>query len=64
MGSFRKLGVGDLLTMVVNTEEGWADLTINLNEFTHRFTLPSPVKFEDYHVGVHKCLYFAGFVLR
>ncbi len=40
VGTMRKLVVGDILQMRVNTVEGWCEFSLNRNEVTHRFTIP------------------------
>ena len=52
VGTFRKLRVGDVVSLVVNLEEGWCDLHVNLAEMTTRFTLGPGAKPGDYIVGV------------
>lgn len=41
VAQFRKLRVGDVLCCTVDTSEGWCDVSINQEEFTHRFAIPS-----------------------
>eukprot|EP01031_Cornospumella_fuschlensis_P038702 gene38702-47052_t len=48
VASFRKLRVGDVLTAIMDTIEGWCEISVNDTEFTHRFEgLPSGSR-DDY----------------
>jgi hypothetical protein len=41
MSTCRKLEVGDVLCAVVDTIDGWCEISLNDTEFVHRFTIPS-----------------------
>jgi hypothetical protein len=47
----RKLRQGDLLTMKIDVKNGIAELFVNHNEYTHRFTIP-PGRPSDYWLGL------------
>jgi hypothetical protein len=47
----RKLRQGDLLTIKVDVKNGTAELFVNHNEYTHRFTIP-PGRPSDYWFGL------------
>ena len=40
IGVFRKLRVGDTLCALVDTSEGWVEVSVNDHEFHHRFFIP------------------------
>lgn len=40
VGNFRKLKVGDTLSALVDTGEGWCEVSVNDQEFSHRFKIP------------------------
>lgn len=40
-GQFRKLATGDILSMMIDTVEGWCEIFVNDTEFSHRFEIPS-----------------------
>lgn len=41
VAQFRKLQVGDVMTAVVDTNEGWLEVSVNEGELNHRFVLPN-----------------------
>eukprot|EP01038_Epipyxis_sp_PR26KG_P011614 gene11614-15552_t len=47
VGQVRKLKVGDVLTCIVDTLEGWAEVILNEDEHCHRFDIP-PGTADDY----------------
>jgi hypothetical protein len=41
VGNFRKLRVGDILGAQIDVIEGWCDITVNEDEYVHRFSIPT-----------------------
>lgn len=41
VASFRKLQAGDILGAIIDVNEGWCEISVNENEFVHRFAIPT-----------------------
>eukprot|EP00599_Poterioochromonas_sp_BG-1_P005830 CAMPEP_0173149516 /NCGR_PEP_ID=MMETSP1105-20130129/10372_1 /TAXON_ID=2985 /ORGANISM="Ochromonas sp., Strain BG-1" /LENGTH=683 /DNA_ID=CAMNT_0014064397 /DNA_START=689 /DNA_END=2740 /DNA_ORIENTATION=- len=51
VGQFRKLRAGDTLSASIDTIEGWCEVSVNEDEFIHRFTIPIGTA-EDYYFAM------------
>jgi hypothetical protein len=51
VGTFRKLRAGDVLGAQMDVLEGWCDITVNEDEFCHRFTIASGTV-DDYYFAM------------